>query len=748
MWFALGLVALVMCPLLAGYEPSGGDPDRMYRPIKSELARSLRAGEPPLWSDSFGLGVPLAAESHVAAFYPPNAVLYRLFSVAAAYRLSMFAHYLGLAAAVFAYAGCLGIKPAGRCLAAVAFTFCGFQAIHSSHEPFYHILPYMILTLIAADRLAVTGALVWAPLVALAWGAELTLGHYQIQMWTAALAVFTGGWRAVALGKPLRAVAIVAGLAWGALIASLPLTLSWNFLFGTGMNQRRRADLMHYAMPPETWVEAIAPELFRGLQRGPEFARFWQARNTTGYETCFYIGTIPLIAACVGVCARKRTGGLAAWAAVVVVSLVLATMPSWRPGWYRALLALPGLGWFRCPGRYTMPAMLGLCLWAGRGFDRTIGIKRFRAGLALALFVAIVGFDRAVVLGKGELASEYRSFGLGVRVGLGVAAWLTGLGLLWAYRARRLSPAVPIVACAFELALLYYGSTTEWNWHVRIPEDSPVLSRLLKAPAPPSVAGFLEDVPVSAGIRAFHPYLVQNLPRPHPSMAAANFRANSGDPTALRLLRRYGATHGVWAEPVAAGAGELILETHDKALDALIALPPGMTNPRLWRLVRYADPLPQARVVVRVRADESDEDFARTAAFSEGRDDVWLSRGDIAAAGFVHPARSARLISWDGSHAVVEHDGDCALVINRTFDEGWRAQAEGAPEAGVLQADGGIQAVVLKGRGETRVKLAYRPRGLSAAAIVSGISVSSAALASALAALSRRRDNRRRGKGL
>ena len=53
--------------LLVGYEPVGGDPDRMYRPIKAELASSLRQGALPFWSDKLGLGVPLVAESHAAA---------------------------------------------------------------------------------------------------------------------------------------------------------------------------------------------------------------------------------------------------------------------------------------------------------------------------------------------------------------------------------------------------------------------------------------------------------------------------------------------------------------------------------------------------------------------------------------------------------------------------------------------------------------------------------------------------------
>src|SRR5690349_15431999 len=75
---ALALVGTTLGGLLVGYEPVGGDPDRMYRPLKSELARALAEGRLPFWSARFGLGVPLVAESHVAAFYPPNLVLYRV----------------------------------------------------------------------------------------------------------------------------------------------------------------------------------------------------------------------------------------------------------------------------------------------------------------------------------------------------------------------------------------------------------------------------------------------------------------------------------------------------------------------------------------------------------------------------------------------------------------------------------------------------------------------------------------------
>src|SRR4051794_23698711 len=145
---ALFLVGAILGGLWVGYEPVSGDPDTMYRPIKSELARALREGRLPFWSDHFGLGVPLLAESHAAALYPLNLASYRLLDVPPAYRLGMWLHYVALAAAMYGYARCLGIKPWGGALAAVSFSLCGFLTSPSSHEPFYHALPYLPLALI------------------------------------------------------------------------------------------------------------------------------------------------------------------------------------------------------------------------------------------------------------------------------------------------------------------------------------------------------------------------------------------------------------------------------------------------------------------------------------------------------------------------------------------------------------------------------------------------------------------------
>ncbi len=217
----VGVAGVVLGLTQTGLSPVGGDPEMMYQPIKTELARSLAVGRLPFWSDRLGLGTPLVAESHVAAFYPPNWLLYRLWNVRTAYRIAMWLHFLALAAATFAYARCLQISQAGSALAAVSFTLCGFQAVHAIHEPFYHVMPYLPLCLLLADRYVVTGRFLWLAGLALAWGTQLTLGHFQIQMWTAGLVLLCSLWRAWTAegtwhGPFLKVGGLCLGLFWGA----------------------------------------------------------------------------------------------------------------------------------------------------------------------------------------------------------------------------------------------------------------------------------------------------------------------------------------------------------------------------------------------------------------------------------------------------------------------------------------------------------------------------------------------------
>ena len=67
-----GLLVLILGGQLLGLEVVGGDPDKFFRPLKSEFVRNIIEGRLPLWSDLFGFGMPLAGQSEIGAFYLPH----------------------------------------------------------------------------------------------------------------------------------------------------------------------------------------------------------------------------------------------------------------------------------------------------------------------------------------------------------------------------------------------------------------------------------------------------------------------------------------------------------------------------------------------------------------------------------------------------------------------------------------------------------------------------------------------------
>jgi hypothetical protein len=350
----------------------------MYQPIKAELARALRAGHLPFWSNHFGLGVPLVAESHVAAFYPLNWLFYRVWEVGTAYRLTLWFHFVAIGISTWAYAQALGMGAHGAAIAAVSFALCGFQAAHAIHEPFYHVVAYLPLCLLLADRYIATGRVGWLAALALALGVQATLGHFQIQMWTAGLVLLTGAWQTFtgsnpAARKSVRIVGLVIALAWGLAIAWVQLRLTWE-LTGFAGFIRPPHFLANYSLPLAHLAQFALPEVLLGRSNGDAY---WGRHATSPVEACAYVGVVPLVLACVGFLAAPRDRTFTPWRLIVPLTLVVATMPAWWPDGFLVLLQVPGLGWFRAPARYTLLTSLGLALLARRGLDLAITPRRF-----------------------------------------------------------------------------------------------------------------------------------------------------------------------------------------------------------------------------------------------------------------------------------------------------------------------------------------------------------------------------------
>jgi hypothetical protein len=725
------LAGLSLGVLFLGIEPIGSDPDQMYRPIKQELARALGEARLPYWSERLGLGVPLVAESHVAAFYPPNWLLYQALSVEAAYRLAMWLHHVALAAATYFYARTLGIQPWGAALAGLAFTLCGFQAIHAIHEPFYQITPYLCLILGCTERYFAGGRPGWLGLLALAYGAQLTLGHFQLQAWTAVLVLVTGGWRVVGDGRSWQRFAAVGGaVVCGAAIAAVQLGPSWELMSVARAGERPTGGAQHFfSFPPAHWSELAVPRQFRGLREGVE-DRYWLEHATTAREACLYIGTVPLVLAFPGWGARNRA--LSLWRFLVPASFLLATIPQWWPAGHDMVLRVPILGAFRAPARQTLLTSLGLCLFAGAGFDRSASRARFGLGLAAAVLFSAVAAGWALDWsGRSSFHTRVASGSLAAALTWAGLSWTVAVGVLIAWRVGKLASSGVLVLTAVELGLLYFTGPTTWGRPLDLRHTSPVLKVLAEARAT-HVAGFLRNLPLHVGVASARAYLgFRNLP-PYPLLEPAQSWELSALETTQRRLRRFSITHGAWDGPIdrymrrmgrwkdsgAMGVmsfrpDQVLYTGEDPALDRAVPNPVEAPLPKpKWRVVHYPGAFPPVRVATRALVAVDETDLTNQIDASDDPREVWFLRDDLPREDGGPRARSVQVVWWDGTEGEVEHDGTCELVLARTCYPGWLARVDHGPERPVLRVDGGLQAVRLLGTGRSKVTVRYQPNGV------------------------------------
>ena len=350
-------------------------------------------------------------------------------------------------------------------------------------------------------------------------------------MWTGGLVLFLGLWRAAFDDRPWRRVpGLILALTWGAAMAAVQLTPSWELARFVGSTRRSFAELAFFGFPPAHWAELALPGFLRGIPGGPE-AAYWYASGTSGYEACFYVGTIPLILAFLGLLGG-RDRALAPWLVIAALSMSLAMLPMGWPSAYALVLQVPGFGWFRAPGRYVVITSLALSLLAGRGLDRADSAGSIRLGLMLAW---AFGISAAAWVVYWSLRVDHRSvLGDSSRLAYcllsAAVAWAVGTVLILGRRAKRLPVGVVLLATAGELGWLYYTSTTQWGWAIDLPGQSRVLSRLAAEPGVGHVAGLVHDLPIRAGSRRSSPTPGSHHPLPT--------RISSSPPVMMKPPRR------------------------------------------------------------------------------------------------------------------------------------------------------------------------------------------------------------------
>jgi hypothetical protein len=510
--------------------------------------------------------------------------------------------------------------------------------------------------------------------------------------------------------------------------------------------------MMNYLFPPAHAAQWALPALYLGRPPVAEDG-YWAALATNAEEACAYVGVVPLIFACLGLFAgggNRRAFSL--WSVLGLGAFALASMPAWWPDGFRLLLQIPGLGWFRAPARYTLLTSLTLALLAGRGLGRTITPRSFSLGLCLALAIGLASLIWTV---SWSAQASYRlSLGpetIPWRYAGGALAWAVGLTGILVWRAGRVGAWLPITISVVELGALFYAGPIPWGWALRMPEQSPILSRLKQEPEVGLVGGRLKNIPARVGLTTAFPGLGITPPPPNYLLESATDPEEASIAPRSRWLRRFGVTHSVWWANDPSSGEEIARFDRDFALDSILRGDPNVRAGIGWKIVRDPAAFPPAWISSQAHLARAWGELYPTLSNHDLMDTVWFLPEDRPREGDwpksvwpeshgrvdsltspSPPDRIGRVISWDGSRVVVEHGAPAYVVLRRTAYPGWMCRVDNSTKRPVLRGNGGLITIPLLGSGRKTIDVWYEPNGVREAT-----AVSVAALIAALIAITR-----------
>jgi len=361
-------------------------------------------GGPPFWQPLSMLGTPYAANPLSVMWYPLAALRF-LPSSYDAYEL---AAYVIAACGAWGLARAVTRSTTGAIVAGFVYALSGFMIGHAGHIGLIHPaawVPWVFWALVALRddirplRVAAAGA---------AFAMLALAGQPQVMTYTLfAVAAYCAVVRspryvaaaiaALVLGCALAAIALVPGLELAFASTRAHMSLDEHVGFATPLSALPFRLVFPYLLGQTT----IGPYAYSGFNLG-SFA-----------EMSNYVGVTTLVLAAIGATARSgvRSGF---WLGLFVVALVLSTGNDLGLG--MLTYHVPGLNWFRAPGRYAFEVALGASVLAAAGvaaIERgSAGSRRAAVcwGAVAALMVVLAAI--VTVFGSALSSALAHSFGL------------------------------------------------------------------------------------------------------------------------------------------------------------------------------------------------------------------------------------------------------------------------------------------------------------------------------------------------
>ncbi len=347
-------------------------------PARMFAAHSLSLGQFPFWNPFVFGGQPFFADIQTAVLYPFNL----LHSVLAggqngSYILLEFIealHFFFAAIFTYRFLKLTGAERNGALLGSVAFGFSGYLVTHAIHTNFVFVFVWLPLVLELFERALSSGKFRFVAACAAVLGISTAGGYpqyslyiyYTLALYWLVYEIFSAtdnGWSTPGVLRRAALLGFVALVALGAnMVSWLPAA---ELAEHTPRSEMTYQASVEHSLEPRMLLKLVAPRFFGSQIPGQN--TYWAAGYGSFWETCLFVGLLPLALALYGLKGSLRNRHAAFALSLTVFSLWLAL------GKYGLLYKLffhaaPGFGEFRHPGRFAGIVSLGMALLAARGW--------------------------------------------------------------------------------------------------------------------------------------------------------------------------------------------------------------------------------------------------------------------------------------------------------------------------------------------------------------------------------------------
>jgi len=677
-------------------------------------------GPHPFWQPLSMLGTPYSANPLSVTWYPLAALRF----LPGSYDAYELAAYVIAACGAYGLARAVTRSGTGAIVAGFVYALSGFMIGHAGHIGLIHPAAWVPWVFWALVALRNDGRPPRVAAAAAAFAMLALAGQPQVMTYT----LFAAAAYCAVARSPRFAASALAALALGCALAAIALVPGLELAFASTRAHVSLADHIGFADPLAGLPFRLVFPYLLGQTTGGPYA--YSGFNIGSFaEMSNYVGVTTLVLATIGATARSglRVGF---WIGLFVVALALSTGNDLGLG--MLTYHVPGLNWFRAPGRYAFEVALGASVLAAAGIA---AIERGIAGrgrvaacwgavaalmAVLAAIVAVFGAALAPGFGLAHLPPETVAFTRNAALWL-PALLLAAAGVAVAVLVRRPRDvaARALLVAVVVVDLSSFGWFAYWNSGAfplaRLDPPAyaaalratiePQAQRVLSVPTEDVSAAIAPNLNVLWGIASVRGYTTLELAR---STAALRVDSRATLPDVLaaddRTLDAAGVRFVVVPRSAAPAEVPAPLLTAPQRWRAVPGLGPDRifenqhTFGRAW-IVHRAESLPDAGILAAIRTRRWDP--ARAVLVS-GPLPV-LDRASPAA------AESARIVSLAPAEMVVDVRcaTRCALITSDAPYPGWSARIDGSPVP-LFSADYAFRGVAVPA-GDHRVMFAFFP---------------------------------------